>query len=187
MCRVRPTQTPMIKEKQREIPPLSTIPPAILQEQFMFDLNSLLTAREKIYMQDSELGSQVPLISSDGPDTEFCPWNMEWGDGRLSASICNPGSEYSSLWFSFYPLLSFLLFLSEPDILKGLGFCSVLFCFYFLNNTKITMCQSGVRIVYVHMCECVWVLRHSWVVMACQDTHTHTHTHILVNPSTWHS
>lgn len=102
----------------------------------MFDLNSLLTVREKIYMQDSELGSQVPLISSDGPRHGILPLEYGMRGRQLSASTCNSASEYSSLWFSFSPLLSFLLFLSEPDILKGLGFYSVLFCYFFSSKKK---------------------------------------------------
>lgn len=102
----------------------------------MFDLNSLLTVREKIYMQDSELGSQVPLISSDGPRHGILPLEYGMRGRQLSVSTCNSASEYSSLWFSFSPLLSFLLFLSEPDILKGLGFYSVLFCYFFSSKKK---------------------------------------------------
>lgn len=113
MCRVRPTQTPMIKEKQREIPLLSTIPPAIWQEQLMFDLNSLLTEKEKIYMQDSELGSQVPLISSDGPRHGILPLEYGMRGQRMSASTWNSGSAYYSLWFYWSRFLLYFPFLSS--------------------------------------------------------------------------
>lgn len=78
----------------------------------MFDLNSLLTEKKK-YMQDSELGSQVPLISSDGPRHGILPLEYGMRGQRLSASTWNSGSAYYSLWFYWSRFLLYFPFLSS--------------------------------------------------------------------------